>query len=329
MKKRTTMILALILIALLNVPLTAMAASAEIVASVSFRSGPSTSSSVMKYLHAGDKVEILSEVNDYWYQVKDSGGSTGYVSTSSRYIKPSAASGGSAPAGTGTGTIISSVSFREGPSTSAARMRYLARGETVTILSQPNSYWYNVRDSHGVTGYISTDKQYIQVSGQPTAPVNPGNGNNGSGDQNALVEKVIAAGMKYLGTPYEFGSDRNTTTTFDCSDFVRTAFKDGINLTLPADSRQQGTYVKQKGHTTTNWQQLKRGDLMFFMSYKGTSKSAYSGIDKSKQTITHVGIYLGNGQILQTYSKESGGVRTDTIAGKHWEYRFMFGGSAI
>jgi cell wall-associated NlpC family hydrolase len=135
--------------------------------------------------------------------------------------------------------------------------------------------------------------------------------------------------MKYWGTPYEFSSDRSTTTTFDCSDFVRTAFLEGAGITLPSDSRKQGAYVKQKGGVLTDWHQLKRGDLMFFMSYKGSNESSYAGVDKAAQTITHVGIYLGNGQILHTYSKESGGVRTSNIAGTHWEYRFLFGGSAL
>ncbi|MGG6310624.1 hypothetical protein [Paenibacillus macerans] len=39
--------------------------------------------------------------------------------------------------------------------------------------------------------------------------------------------------------------------------------------------------------------------------------------------------YLGNGKILQTYSKESGGVRIDNIEGTQWEKRFFFGGSVL
>jgi len=226
------------------------------------------------------------------------------------------------------GTILSSVSLRQGPSTSAQRIRYIGKGETVSVISQPNSYWYNVRDSRGVTGFISSGTQYIKLAGSSSAPDNSNSGNN-AGSTSQQVEKVISAGMKYLGTPYEYGSDRNTTKTFDCSDFVRTAFRDALKLTLPADSRQQGNYVKQKGGVKTSWKQLKRGDLMFFMSYKGTSASSYSGVNKAKATITHVGIYLGNGQILHTYSVASGGVRIDNVAGKHWEYRFLFGGSAI
>lgn len=45
--------------------------------------------------------------------------------------------------------------------------------------------------------------------------------------------------------------------------------------------------------------------------------------------LPHNGIYLGNGKVLQTYSKESGGVRIDSIEGRHWEYRFLFGGSTL
>jgi len=144
-----------------------------------------------------------------------------------------------------------------------------------------------------------------------------------------LAQKVIDAGKDYLGTPYEYSSSRSNTKTFDCSDFVRQAFLDGAEIKLPSDSRGQATYVKNKGNTTTDWKDLKPGDIMFFMDYKGWKKSDYKGINVSKQRISHDGIYLGNGKILHTYSKDSGGVRIDDIEGTHWEYRFMFGGSAF
>lgn len=146
---------------------------------------------------------------------------------------------------------------------------------------------------------------------------------------NSVRQNVINKGMKYLGTPYEFGSSRSNTRTFDCSDFVRQAYKEGAGITLPPYSRSQGAYIKKNGRYTTNWRDLKPGDIMFFMSYKGSKASDYSGINKSNQRITHNGIYLGNGKILQTYSIKSGGVRIDSIAGKHWEYRFLYGGSVL
>jgi len=143
------------------------------------------------------------------------------------------------------------------------------------------------------------------------------------------IEKTISLGMKYKGTPYQFGSSRSNSKTFDCSDFVKWIFKRGAGKTLPSTSAAQGAYVKKNTKEKTSWRSLKRGDLMFFMSYKGSKKSNYSKLNKSKQKVTHVGIYLGNGKILHTYSKASGGVRVDSIAGKHWDYRFLYGGTAL
>jgi cell wall-associated NlpC family hydrolase len=218
-----------------------------------------------------------------------------------------------------TGTIVSSVNFRTGPNVDSSRIRYLEKGEKVQIIDEVNAYWYKVKDSKGKTGYISTADKYVNVSGGSTPPANT----------SSNASKVISAAKKYMGTPYEFGSDRSNTRTFDCSDFVRQAFKDALGITLPSDSRQQGSYVKSKGNAKTSWSSLKPGDLMFFMEYRGTSKSLYSGVNKSKQRITHVGIYLGDGKMINTYSNESGGVRIDTIDNKHWEYRFLYGGSAL
>ncbi|MFF2091685.1 C40 family peptidase [Paenibacillus sp. NPDC058174] len=254
------------------------------------------------------------------------------VSIPAAWNAQTASAAASTTVSAGQALIKASVSFRTSPSTSASRIKYLKAGELVTVLSQPNSYWYQVKDSSGTTGYVSSQDQYITVGSVPSSGGNSGNnGGSGSGSAStsASVEKVIAAGLRYLGTPYEYGSDRNTTTTFDCSDFVRQAFMDGVGLKLPADSRGQGSYVKNKGNAVTDWRKLKRGDIMFFMSYKGTKASAYSGVNKSTAAITHDGIYLGDGKILHTYSKESGGVTISSIEGTHWEYRFLYGGSAL
>jgi len=333
----------------------------EVTWGVNMRSGPSTSYAKVKMLAKGETVTVIGQASNGWYNVQDRNGKTGYISNDSKYTKlissntstnsssssnNTSNSSVTAPNTLGTATIQKGVSFRTGPSTSYKRMRYLQAGEQVTVLSKSGS-WYNVQDSNGTKGYVSSSSSYIKLNngsvstggstntgsysgntGSNTGS-NSGSSSSGSTSSSAAVEKVIAAGMKYLGTPYEYGSNRNTTTTFDCSDFVRQAFKDALNITLPADSRKQGAYVKELGNAKTSISQLKRGDLIFFMSYKGSSKSSYSGVNKSTATITHVGIYLGDGKILHTYSKDSGGVKTDTITGKHWEYRFLYGGSAL
>lgn len=145
-----------------------------------------------------------------------------------------------------------------------------------------------------------------------------------------LANNVIAFGSLFFGTPYEYGSNRSNPKTFDCSDFTRWAYLGALGMDLPKDSRAQGRYVDQfSGHKFTDIYQAKKGDLLFFMSYRGYKESDYKGINVAAQTITHVGIYMGNGKMLHTASQATGGVRIDNIFGKHYQYRFIKGGSVL
>jgi hypothetical protein len=152
------------------------------------------------------------------------------------------------------------------------------------------------------------------------------------GTKSTMVNSVIAYGNGYYGRPYVFGSNRTNDKDFDCSDFTQWIYKKKTGLALPLDSRSQRQYIEKFG--SNRWNDLnraQRGDLLFFMSYKGTSKSAYPSTlaGKKAQTTTHVGIYLGNGQMMHTASPASGGVRIDSIRGKHWEYRWQYSGSVL
>ncbi|TBL67913.1 SH3 domain-containing C40 family peptidase [Paenibacillus thalictri] len=311
-------------------------ANAKIVKSVNFRTGPSTDAAKIRLLSKGESLWILEKINSYWYKAADTNNTIGYVSTGSEYIDTDF-DGGAAPQpapepepepevepveqtfiSPPNATAVSSVSFRTGPSTDASRIRYVSKGEKLLILNKTNSYWYYVQDESGALGYVSTGSQYISTTYvEPYKLLDPA----------TAAQKAIETGMKYLGTPYEFGSSRSDTSTFDCSDFVRQAYLDGIGQLLPGDSRSQASYVKGIGKTKTDWRQLKKGDLMFFMSYKGSTSAAYANVDRANETVTHVGIYLGDGQVLHTYSISSGGVRVDSVADSQWEMRFLFGGS--
>ncbi|MBU5443287.1 SH3 domain-containing C40 family peptidase [Paenibacillus sp. MSJ-34] len=255
-----------------------------------------------------------------------------YAATAAAATQPATQSAAIAASSAQTGTVKASVNLRNKPSLSGSVVRLMKKGEQVTILGQENSAWYKVRDGLGNVGYMSTSSKYMTVAGGSVTPEQPSDKpaeKPAAGTASEKIEKVISTGMKYLGTPYEFGSNRNSTKTFDCSAFVRQAFKEAIGITLPTDSRKQGNWIRQNSTVKKSISELKRGDLMFFSSYKGTKASSYANMQWDKERITHVGIYLGEGKILHTYSKTSGGVRTDTIKGKHWEYRFLYGGSVV
>jgi cell wall-associated NlpC family hydrolase len=125
---------------------------------------------------------------------------------------------------------------------------------------------------------------------KPTKPAPPVEG-DGFGD------KIINSGKKYLGTPYQFGAPASTTNIFDCSSFVQRVFKEN-GVKLPRNSRQQST----QGVSVTTPQ---KGDLMFFKTDK-----------KTPDRITHVGIYMGNGEILHSIPK--GGVQISKYSG-YWK----------
>ncbi|WP_019908386.1 C40 family peptidase [Paenibacillus sp. HW567] len=317
---------------------TAVTASAVqtgvIVSTVRLRNTPSSSGQILKYLNTGDQVAILEATNSYWYRVRTADGTVGYTSSGEQYINVANASAAQ------TAVIQANVRLRDLPSTSGQVLGYMNKGDQVTILEATNSYWYKVRTANGNVGYTSSAEQYISVNGATPSPApipTPAptpvptpipTPSPALPSQAAVIESVIAAGMGYLGTPYEFGSSRNDTSTFDCSDFIRQIFMDAANLRLPADSRQQGDWIKMNSTVVTDISGLKRGDLMFFMDYKGNSTAAYAAIDKSTARITHVAMYLGDGQLLHTYSVASGGVKVDKLSAS-WMNRFLYGGSVI
>ena len=302
------------LLSMLLIPFIAQAATnvtteAKILLSVSFRSQPATTGAFIRYLQKNEIVTVLSKANAYWYTIKDAHGKLGYVSTADKYITI-----------TSNARIVAGVDFKSQPTTTSTRIRMLQVDEKMLVLEKVNASWYRAEDMNGVEGYVSIGTNYITTDFSVTGLILP------LQDQ---IELVIQAGMHYLGTPYQFGSSRSNTSSFDCSDFVRQAFLDGLNDLLPGDSRGQGNLVKQLGTAVYQISELKRGDLIFFISYAGSKAANYTSINKSSEPITHVGIYLGNGQVLHTYSVTSGGVRVDNLLGTTWEYRFLYGGSAM
>ena len=129
----------------------------------------------------------------------------------------------------------------------------------------------------------------------------------------SIRERVIREGLKYVGTPYEFDSNRSSTATMDCSDFVRRTYYDATGHWLPGNSRTQAAFVLEHGKVTTNWRNLKPADLMFF-------------ITPSTGRISHVAIYVGDGRML--HATGSRGVHVGDIT-SYWNNRFYFGGNIL
>lgn len=128
-------------------------------------------------------------------------------------------------------------------------------------------------------------------------------GGQDSGSSSDLADRIIEIGEQYMGTPYKYGSSKNTTKTFDCSSFTQRVFKEA-GITLPRDSRQQSTVGK-----SVSKNDLQKGDLIFMKA----------SVNSSSDRITHVAIYAGDGKILHTYG--SPGVTYSKYDNTNWEKR--------
>ncbi|MDF2714042.1 MAG: hypothetical protein K0R28_967 [Paenibacillus sp.] len=144
------------------------------------------------------------------------------------------------------------------------------------------------------------------------------------------AENVVKTARSYMGTPYLYGSDRTEPSSFDCSDFTRWVFLSSLGMDLPWDSRSQAAYVRAFSKKTyTSLEHARRGDLLFFSSYRGNKATDYTGLKPAEKPISHMAIYLGNGRVIHCASKKSGGVRIDELNWRQLNNRFLFGGGIL
>ncbi|CAM2778383.1 C40 family peptidase [Paenibacillus sediminis] len=124
-------------------------------------------------------------------------------------------------------------------------------------------------------------------------------------DMNALIETA----KQYLGVPYEFGAeDYDRSKAFDCSSFTQYVYgKYGVSLRRTArDQAEQGIEVDR--------QSLRKGDLLFF---------SVPGRFETNDIVGHVAIYMGDGQMIHTYSKDKGVCISELNQG-HWADNYMW-----
>jgi cell wall-associated NlpC family hydrolase len=135
------------------------------------------------------------------------------------------------------------------------------------------------RDTHR-----DPNETYISAAPPQEPPI------EGAGSESASTPiRLVQAGFQLIGVKYRFGGSGNSG--FDCSGLVKTLFS-RFNIDLPRSSREQF----QKGQQVSR-DELKPGDLVFFSS--GGSQP------------THVGIYVGNNQMLHAARKAQQVIVTD------------------
>jgi hypothetical protein len=122
--------------------------------------------------------------------------------------------------------------------------------------------------------------------------------------------KVINAAAKYEKVPYRHGGV--TKSGVDCSGFVYASFKDALGVSTPRSSTGLYTWAE-----IIPLEKAQPGDLLFFKTTGGN-------------TISHVGIYLGNRRFIHSASSgPNTGVIYSTLDEKYWSRTFAASGRVI
>ena len=114
------------------------------------------------------------------------------------------------------------------------------------------------------------------VNGNSTKEAGTNNTASAAPASSSKGQAIVDTAMQYLGVPYVWGG--SSPSGFDCSGLVQYVCRaNGISVNrVAADQRNNGTYVSREN--------LQPGDLVFFA--------------KSGASIHHVGIYVGNGNMI-------------------------------
>ena len=265
-------------------------------AGLNLRKGPSTSYAVIKTLSKGTEVTVVSSSNG-WSKV-NVGGVSGYVS--SDYLSSTKPSTGSSSSNESTSNSTSTMyttdrlNLRKGAGTSYSVITTLDKGIAVTVHSSSNG-WSKV-SVNGMTGYVSSS--YLSS----TKPSNSSSSTDSS--TSSKVDKVLNFASQQLGKPYVWGAQG--PNSFDCSGLTYYVYKNAAGITLPRTSVEQSKYG-----TTVSKSNLKAGDLIFF----DTSGPNDGGV-------SHVGIYVGNGQMIHASSSQKKIVKV-SVETSYWNNAFV------
>lgn len=244
---------------------------------LNIRQEASTDSEVIGILTNHNACELLEDAGD-WYKVT-SGKVTGYVNKQYLVTGDEAEAIAEQEIKTVATVNTETLNVRAEKSTDAAVLSQVGNSEAFTVNSVADG-WVEISVDDSV-GYISQD--YVTLAqALPTAKtIEQVKYGDGVSDVRA---SVVSYALQFVGNRYVWGGT-SLEKGVDCSGFtMRILGKYGISL--PHSSRAQPSYG-----TKISASEAKPGDLFFY----GSGRS-----------ISHVAIYIGNGQIVHASNKRDG-----------------------
>lgn len=149
--------------------------------------------------------------------------------------------------------------------------------------------------------YLAAVQQRMGEFGGAVAPI------NGQWGGNPVGNSFVQAAMQYIGVQYVWGAIPGAgqdpwQTGWDCSGFTYFMNQKYGDKSLPMGSHYQYDHAVRTGQLFTNLSMLQPGDLVFIDT--GWQGGAGANLNRAG----HVGIYIGNGQMIHAANAATGTV---------------------
>lgn len=250
---------------------------AQVDGSLNVRKGAGTDSKVVGKMSNHDACEILEE-KDGWIKIK-SGKVKGYVKSGYLLMGDAALAIAEKEVETVATVNTTTLRVREDTSTDSAIVSLVGEGEDLVVEKIVDD-WYKV-EVDDQKGYISGD--YVTISQKLPTASSVKELENGTGVSDTRVSLVQYA-LQFVGNRYVWGGT-SLTNGIDCSGFTMQIYA-RYGISLPHHAASQPGYG-----TRISASDAQPGDLFFY---------------GSGSTISHVGIYIGNGQIVHASNARTG-----------------------
>ena len=188
--------------------------------------------------------------------------------------------------------VVSSATLYASADEDAEELRTVPYGKVARLKDTGNG-WYHV-SFDTCSGYMKADDclvvRYSDYENSSAASL--------------LIDDLLAYAKTYLGTPYVYGG--NSRHGIDCSAFTQQVFNH-FGYNLPRTVSAQYAVCRRVSDS-----ERRPGDLLFFNTCGGLS---------------HIGIYLGNGQFIHAGSIY--GVSIRSLSESYFARTYLFAGRII
>ena len=288
-------------------------AIAQVTDYVNVRSLPSTDGEIVGKIYNGSVAQVLATAgdNDDWFQII-SGDVEGFIKAE-YFLYGEEAEAVIDQYVTYYATVLADrLNVREEQSADSRRIGYIDNGENVKVVEDCGD-WLKVQYTDSKQGYVSAEyvsvhEEFVyaksieeerreeaerqalaaraqeaeqstpEVIGDITFPTNQYTSNE------ELRTAIVDYAMQYLGNKYVHGG-RSLTSGTDCSGFTCYIYKDfGYSL-----SRTPGGQYSTNGRSVS-YDEIQPGDIICY----------------GKSKCTHVGLYIGDGQIIHSANSRKG-----------------------